>query len=78
MSKVCKFCEKEMTEGAGCVSVPVVVVGVSLLPIPYRGDGACHDCGVLPGQFHHPGCDMEECPHCHGQAFSCSCEVDDV
>lgn len=30
----------------------------------------CHDCGVAVG-LHHPGCDVEECPVCHGQRFLC-------
>lgn len=31
----------------------------------------CHDCNVKPGQFHHPGCDIEECPNCHHQMLMC-------
>jgi predicted Zn-ribbon and HTH transcriptional regulator len=34
----------------------------------------CHDCGVLPGSFHHPGCDWEECPRCHEQLIGCECD----
>ena len=35
--------------------------------------GPCHDCAVLRGQYHVPGCDAEECPRCHGQAIGCDC-----
>lgn len=33
----------------------------------------CGDCAALPGQFHVPGCDQEECPGCRGQSISCGC-----
>jgi hypothetical protein len=33
----------------------------------------CHDCSVLKGELHVPGCDVEECPRCHEPARSCPC-----
>lgn len=33
----------------------------------------CGDCAAVPGQFHVPSCDMEECPACGRQAISCGC-----
>jgi TIR domain-containing protein len=33
----------------------------------------CHDCSALPGEYHVPGCDVEECPVCGSQALGCRC-----
>ena len=33
----------------------------------------CHDCSAVKGEFHAEGCDVEECPVCHGQALGCEC-----
>ena len=62
----------------------VFLDGTKMPAVPYGKEGSidfwrdkngklakCHDCGVLPGKFHHPGCDMEQCPKCGEQAISC-------
>lgn len=36
----------------------------------------CHDCLAVDGEYHDPGCDMEECPLCHGRAISCGCRCE--
>ena len=33
----------------------------------------CRDCAVSLGMFHVPGCAVERCPLCRGQAISCAC-----
>ena len=77
---ICTYCEQEMLEADGC-SLAVVDYpdGGSLPSIPYSdySSGRCHNCNVLPGQYHHPGCDMEICPRCGGQLISCGCLDDE-
>lgn len=73
----CAYCKRDMLKVDRCTRNERIVYpsGTSLPTIPYptTAEGPCGDCGVQPGQKHHPGCDMEECPKCHGQLISCGC-----
>lgn len=39
-------------------------------------EAQCHDCGAGSSNYHHPGCDVEECPKCRGQMIWCNCFED--
>lgn len=69
----CGHCGKDMLEVSACKEG----VDKSVIPeIPGFNPRNCGDCGVEPGATHHPGCDMERCGICGGQAISCGCGED--
>ena len=79
---ICEWCGKTYDSPGGCSPLPVKHKGKSYPPIKYGDEqiwqeigetpsGPCHDCGAMPGEYHHCGCDVEECPICHGQFLSC-------
>ena len=73
---VCEYCKQEMTKADSCVVVHLPIDGRNWLPEPFfaeYGEDRCGDCNVLPGGYHHPGCDREQCPKCNGQLISCDC-----
>jgi hypothetical protein len=85
----CFACGREMLEADGCDDDRVITIdGTEHEPIAYgdgyhftntefEAEGRCHDCGAKPGENHHPGCDMEECPNCGGQYFVCDCHTEE-
>ncbi len=82
---ICKFCNGEMHEVAGFILVPIKAADGLYDPVRYGSEvrpehpshhgtpRRCGDCDALPGNYHHVGCDLEECPRCGGQLLSCDC-----
>lgn len=83
MMAICTYCHLNMSDDSTITCVGTTTVeypdGTELPSIPYDPDYGdaeqrCHDCNILRGGFHHPGCDMERCPRCGGrQLISCGC-----
>lgn len=80
---ICNYCKRDMEKAESCIPVKVMIDGKQYEQIKYgdesRSDfhaekiNCCHDCGINKGGYHHPGCDVEECPKCHGQLIGCEC-----
>lgn len=82
----CVFCGVAMAEGVSCTAEVFTDLGPEPYARIRYGDPRegweefgltpppnCHDCAVPLGGFHHPGCDVEHCPLCDGQAITCDC-----
>jgi hypothetical protein len=83
---MCTFCDREMTSASSCGVGELHQDNVAVAMIPWGRESRwrrpkrgqrCGDCGVLPGGFHHLGCDIAECPRCGRQQLSCECRYDE-
>ncbi len=77
---VCSWCNKEMRDDTTVTCLANTIVeypdGVTMPSLAdhfAEASGRCHDCLVVHGGKHHPGCDVEKCPRCRGQLISCGC-----
>ena len=75
---ICEFCGQEERGSDTCVKrfERQLPFGGELDDWTF-GDSAsgCGGCGGAVGGFHHPGCEVERCPKCHGQLITCDCET---
>lgn len=79
---VCSECGGEMLDRVSCKADPIMIDGQAYEPIRWGEEERskrwtlpdhCRDCYVPVGGVHHPGCCVERCPVCLGQAFGCPC-----
>lgn len=82
---ICTWCDREMGTAPSCTVNVLHQRGVAVEMVRYgaevwrrwRPSKRCGDCNVVPGAFHHPGCDMAECPICSEQQLMCGCRYDE-
>lgn len=80
---ICTFCQQEMHDQLGCIveTFDDFSDGIRRARVRFGHEQEsinatnCPDCLVPVEHFHHPGCDIEQCPCCANQAVSCSCSV---
>lgn len=89
MGAKCAACEQDMMVADGCTEHKIWIGPCRKMfdPIKWGAEGdlwpsepgeRCHDCNAKQGFHHHPGCDVERCPVCHGQLISCGCLTEEM
>jgi len=78
----CEECQLEMTdkETTSCLYDVIKIDEEFYQRSRYHfseSGGRCADCGIVHGQIHHFGCDVERCPKCGLQMIGCGCVNED-
>jgi len=82
---ICVRCGGETADGISCLTDPISIGGKRYAPVRWGQElrprhryepDECRGCGTPLGGAHHPGCCLERCPACHGQALRCACVAD--
>ena len=80
---MCTWCHQEMRTARTCTVGVFHVAGRPITMVAFGREqwrpkpSRCGDCGVARDGWHHPGCDLQECPVCAGQMLSCGCRFDE-
>ena len=75
--KVASFWPKKLEKAQEKTTYVVEIPRVRYGKEKHKWHGrACHDCSAKKGEYHVPGCDVEECPACGRQAYGCRCIVE--
>lgn len=76
--RLCELCKQNKTKVNSCIKRMEGQIPFGSESDDWTFDGlssVCGACGVTLGGFHHPGCDVEECPKCHEQLLICDCDL---
>lgn len=79
----CRYCRQDIPVADSCFWTKFQIGEEEHRRIPFAAQGVypdearCSLCGVVKHGYHHPGCDVEICPCCFGQATTCACEDSD-
>lgn len=77
---ICRDCQQDMLVADGCTyGILIDARGNEYERERWEPllDKRCPDCNANVGEYHHYGCDMEDCPRCGQQLIICDCQASD-